>query len=365
VRIAIDARKLFDGGIGTYIRGLLGALAAAPDGNRYVALTSPGDLGRTAWPRERVDLVPVRAGKYGIAEHFTVPRAARRAGVGLFHAPHYTLPLGWLGPAVVTIHDLIHLRYPQFFPPGAALYARAMAGSAAARARVVIADSAATRADVVERLGTPERKVRVIRLGVSAALSPPPAERVADYRRARDLPADYALYVGARKAHKNLGMLIDALGRIAAGSRPPLVLSGPPWAPDDPLARRAARGGVAVRFSGAIEGDGDLACLYGGAALLAQPSLIEGFGLPPLEAMACGTPVISSDAPALIETVGDAAVIVPARDAEAWGSAIAGLLADSPRREALRRRGLDRAREFTWEKTAAQTAEIYREAMEP
>lgn len=361
MRVGIDARKLFDGGIGTYIRGLLGALAARTPAQELVALLAPEHLGRVAWPGGGVREAPVRARKYGLWEHVAVPRAARRAGVTLLHAPHYTLPLGWGGPAVVTIHDLIHLRFPRYHPPGAALYARVMAGSAARRARAVIVDSTHTRHDVIELLGTPAERVHIIPLGVSAGLKPPPGERVLAWRTARALPVDYLLYVGARKRHKNLDLLLEALATLPSARRPPLVLSGEAWHGDDALARVAARLGVTsqIHFAGAVRDDESLACLYAGAALYVQPSLAEGFGLPPLEAMACGTPVLCSDAGALPETVGDAARQIPPGDAGRWGEAVASLLGDTALRSELVRRGLDRARQFTWERTAERTAAIY------
>jgi glycosyltransferase involved in cell wall biosynthesis len=307
----------------------------------------------------------VRARGYGLDEHFLVPRAARRAGVDLLHEPHYTLPLGWRRPAVVTIHDLIHLRFPRFFPPGAALYARAVAGVAVRRARLVITDSAHTRTDVVERLGADPARVRVIPLGVSAALAPGAPGEVAAWRRERALPADYLLYVGARKAHKNLALLLEALARIAPAQRPPLVLSGKPWEGGEPLARLAARLrlGTAIHFAGKLRDERALARLYSGAALYVQPALSEGFGLPPLEAMACGTPVLSSNSGALPETVGDAGLLLPPRDPEAWAGAIVMLLGDPARRATLAQRGLERARGFTWERTARLTLEVYAEAV--
>ena len=363
--VGLDARKLRDGGIGTYIRGLLGALAEAPRGHRFVALVDPADRGRLARPDGRVREVPVRAGKYGLGEHLVVPRAARRAGVELLHEPHYTLPLGWRGPAVVTIHDLIHVRFPQFFPPGAALYARAMAGAAARRARLVLVDSSHTRREAVELLRVPEAKVRVVPLGVPRGFAPASAAEAAAFRAVRGLPAGYLLYVGARKPHKNLPVLLEALARIPAASRPPLVLSGAAWSPDEPLARLAGRLGLeaTVHFAGALRDEGDLSLLYSAAALYVQPSLAEGFGLPPLEAMACGTPVLASDAGALPETLGAAAALLPPGDPQAWSAAIAALLGDTARRDELARAGLARARGFTFERTASATLDAYEEAL--
>jgi glycosyltransferase involved in cell wall biosynthesis len=364
VKIAIDARKIRDGGIGSYLRGLLGALAAAPRGHEITALLAPGEIGATRWPG-RVREVPVRAGTYGLTEHLVVPRAARRAGADLLHAPHYTLPLGWSGPSVVTIHDLTHVRYGRFFPLGAAVYARVMAGAAARRARRVIVDSSFGRDEVAHWLGVAADRVCVIPLGVSPAFAPAASGSIATLRAERALPARYLLYVGARKRFKNLELLLRALAALPAPDRPPLVLSGPAWAPGDPHARLAAGLGLgtAVHFAGDFADDGDLARLYSGAALLVHPSLTEGFGLPPLEAMACGTPVLCSNGGALPETVGDAARVLPPEDPEAWAEAIASLLRDEERRADLARRGRERAALFTWTRTAELTLAVYEEAL--
>ena len=361
--IGLDARKAWDGGIGTYIRGLMAALADGDDGNAYVALLDPRDR-LPAWPA-RVRVAAVRAGKYSLAEHVVVPRAARRAGVELLHAPHYTLPLAWRGPAVVTIHDLIHIRFARHYPPGASLYARAMARAAARRARRVIVDSNVVRDDVVALLDVPASRVHVIPLGVSPVFTRRAPEEVAAFRGARGLPARYVLYVGARKRHKNLGLLLEALGRIAPPERPPLVISGPAWDARDPLAEAAGRFGVAsaIHFAADLPDDDALALLYSGAALYAQPSLGEGFGLPPLEAMACGTPVVAARAGALPETLGTAARLLPPEDAAAWAEAIVSLLRNGTERTRLAAAGVAHAGAFTWERTAGLTRSVYAEAM--
>jgi glycosyltransferase involved in cell wall biosynthesis len=364
LRVAVDARKLHDGGIGTYIRGLVGALATSCPRDEWIVLVDPAQQGAMRWPG-RVREVAVRAGKYGLAEHFVVPAAARGVHAQLLHAPHYTLPLGWNGPAVVTIHDLIHVRFARFHKPGAGLYARAVAGLAARRATAVIADSEATRHDIVELLGAPVEKVRVVPLGVSPLLKPATAVDIALFRSDHRLPGDYVLYVGARKRHKNLELLVRAWGVMRPGDRPPLVLSGPAWRDDAPLARLAHELGVeeSIQFSGDVHDEIALACLYSGAALLVQPSLAEGFGLPPLEAMACGVPVLSSDAGSLPEVLGDAAVYRPPADPAAWAAAVLELLADGERRTALGARGRAHAAGYTWERTAELTRAIYAEAV--
>lgn len=364
MRIALDARKLRDGGIGTYIRGLLSGLSAAFPHDEWTALVDPSQRGLMRWPGD-VREWPVRAGKYGLAEHWRVPAAARAAEATLLHAPHYTLPLGWGGPAVVTIHDLIHVRLAHLQRPGVALAARTLAGLAAHRAQVVIADSEATRRDVVELLRVPPDKVHVVHLGLPATLAPAPAVDVAVFRSDRALPADYVLYVGARKRHKNLELLLRAWGVLAPADRPPLVLSGRPWTAEEPLARLAHTLGVtsSVVFAGDVPDDRTLACLYSGAALVVQPSLLEGFGLPPLEAMACGTPVIASDAGSLPEVLGEAAVLLSPHDPEAWAHHVVRLLRDPAERARRGALGRVQAERYTWARAANATRELYSRAV--
>jgi hypothetical protein len=163
--VALDARKLFDGGIGTYIRGLLGALASAYPRDEWTALVDPADAGRVRWPgpvREHA----VRAGKYGLAEHVAVPAGARRAHADLLHAPHYTLPLAWRGPCVVTIHDLIHIRFARFHA-GRGPTRGSWLGLAPG-ARPWSSPTPSRRGATIELLGAPEGHVRVVPLGVRA-----------------------------------------------------------------------------------------------------------------------------------------------------------------------------------------------------
>jgi glycosyltransferase involved in cell wall biosynthesis len=364
VRIAIDARKLHDGGIGTYIRGLLDAFSRDPRGDEFVAILDPVHVGQKRWPGPVVER-SARAAKYGLDEHWVVPAAARETGAEVLHAPHYTLPLGWRGPSVVTIHDLIHLRFPQFHRPGASIYARLVAGSAVSRADVVLVDSESTADDVEERLKPRAGKVRVVPLAVPEGFAAPPAGTLAAFRAAHRLPAGYVLYVGARKKHKNLDLLLRAWSAMNDPERPPLVLSGAPWPAGDPHAKLVAELGLAkwIHFAGHLEDDAALAALYAGAALYAHPALWEGFGLPPLEAMACGTPVISSDAGSLREVLGEAARLLPPTDPEAWAAEILGLLGNTAGLSHLRTLGHAQVARYSWSRTAELTREAYREAM--
>ena len=367
MRIAIDARKLHDGGIGTYIRNLLREHARAPEGNEYVALVAREDLASAAdlaAGEHALEASPVQAGKYSLAEHWAVPAAARRAGVGLLHEPHFTLPLFWSGPSVVTIHDLTHILFPHLFRPGAAAYARAVAGSAARRARLVLTVSEAAGEDITRLLRVPRGHLRVIPLAVSDGIRRRPAEEVAAFREARGLPGEYLLYVGALRRHKNVELLVEAL-RYLPPSAPPLVIASEPCPEDHPLAAAARRAGVTdrVRFAGAVRGEEELSLLYSGAGLYVHPSITESFGLPPLEAMACGVPVLSSDGGGLPLTLGDAAAFLPPANPGAWAEAIGALLGDAGRRDEMARRGLEWVRRYSWQRTAALTRAAYREAM--
>jgi alpha-1,3-rhamnosyl/mannosyltransferase len=240
-----------------------------------------------------------------------------------------------------------------------------VAGLAAFKSRLVLVDSTWGGHEVQELLGVPERKIRVIPLAPTPGLGPASAERVKAYQDERKLPRDYLLYVGARKQHKNLALLLDALGRVAPGDRTPLVLSGPRWMPDDPLARQCAANGLEpwLYFAGNPETVEELSMLYSGAMMYLHPSLSEGFGLPPLEAMACGVPVIASDVAALPETLGDAALLVPPHGPEAWAAAITQLTRDTWGRTQLAVAGRAHAATFSWERTAEQTLAAYLEAL--
>jgi len=225
----------------------------------------------------------------------------------------------------------------------------------------VIADSLATRADLESLLGTDREGIDVIPLGVSPGIQRASADAVARFRAERLLPERYVLYVGARKRHKNLELLLHAWAAMHKAERPPLVFSGRAWPADDPLAALAHTLGVAdvIRFAGELRDDSELSCLYSGAALLVQPSLAEGFGLPPLEAMACGVPVLASDAGALPETLSGAAELLPPLSPATWAAIVLQLLADPERRSGLVARGRARAAEFTWARTAQRTYAVY------
>jgi glycosyltransferase involved in cell wall biosynthesis len=335
MRVGIDARKIADFGIGTYIRGLLRGLLELGTDDEYVAF-APAN----APIPNGVEQVVVDAPHYSIRELVVVGRAADRARLDVFHAPHYVVPFTKT-PLVVTIHDLIHLHQPMRNPL-APLYARAMIRRAVRKARCVLTVTETVKRQLEQELGA--KNVVVTPNGVDAA------GKAADGQAA----SLRYLYVGNDKPHKNVGTLIEAFARVRRElPDATLMLVG------GEFARFRDREGVVLR---GFVSDDELASMYAKAIALVMPSLEEGFGLPALEAMSHGTAVITSNAPALVEVTGDAALHVDARDVDALRDAMLHLARDARSRESLAKRGLDRARAFTWKRCAELTRVAYRRA---
>jgi glycosyltransferase involved in cell wall biosynthesis len=331
MRVGIDARKIADFGIGTYIRGLLKALVS-DSSDTFVAFV----------PRRHAHLLPdgveplfIDAPHYSIRELFAVGGAAKNAGIDLFHAPHYVVPFTRI-PFVVTIHDLIHLRYPS---PLARMYARRMIGRAVRRSRRVLTVSETVKRAIVTEFGCAADHVVVTPNGVSAPFA---ANGLAAAGR-------YFLFAGNDKPHKNIDVLVDAFGGIEGTT---LVLAG------GEFARFHSRRNIIV--TGFVS-DEELASLYRGAIALVMPSREEGFGLPALEAMASGCVVITSMAPALVELTGDAALHVTP-DVAALREAMTRVASDEALRKTLAARGLERVAAFTWQRCAELTRDAYRVA---
>jgi glycosyltransferase involved in cell wall biosynthesis len=366
MRVAIDARKLHDFGIGTYIRNLLRHLARIDRDSEYVLLCQEPDLGVAAQlgPNFRAVLEP--SPNYSFREQFHVPWVLRRERPDVFHAPHYVLPPLTRGRTVVTIHDCIHLMFPQYLPSRAAyVYARASMWSAARQAHRILTVSEASKRDIIHFFSVPPEKVVVVYNAIEERFAATPSEEAIERVRERyQLNHRFVLYVGNIKPHKNLVRLIEAFARLRTrdDDELKLLIIG-----DEisklPALRRAVHSHKLhkhVRFLGYL-GDETLAILYRLASVFVFPSLYEGFGLPPIEAMASGTPVVTSNVSSLPEVTGDAAVLVDPYNVDSIVEGIARVLADPALAAELRRKGIARARDFSWARSVARTCEVYRE----
>ncbi len=364
MRVAIDARKLHDFGIGTYIRNLLRHLARIDATTEYVLLCAPADMHvpPTLGPNFRAVLES--SPNYSLREQWHVPWVLRREKPDVYHAPHYVLPAAVMSPSVVTIHDCIHLIFPQYLPNRRAyLYARSVMWAAARRADAILTVSEASKRDILRFFDVKPEKVVVVHNAIDERFWTPPAdEDVARVRERYQLEHGFVLYAGNIKPHKNLVRLIEAFDEIRRGDfeEMKLLIIGDEISKMPALRRAVHQHHLHkhVRFLGYVS-DETLAVLYRLAAVFVFPSIYEGFGLPPLEAMASGAPVVTSNVSSLPEVTGDAAVLVNPHDT---GSIVAGVrrvLSDPAFAEQLRQKGPVRAREFSWERSVAKTRDLY------
>jgi glycosyltransferase involved in cell wall biosynthesis len=367
MRVAIDARKLHDFGIGTYIRNLLRHLARIDRDTEYVLLCRDADLKVPAQLGENFRGVRETSPNYSLREQVHIPYVLLRERPDVYHAPHYVLPPAVPCRSVVTIHDTIHLRFPQYLPNrGAYAYARSLMWAATKRSDRILTVSESSKRDIIHYFNIDPEKIVVVYNALDERFGTEPApEEIARVRERFQLDHGFVLYVGNIKPHKNLVRLIEAfeaLRREGFDDLKLLIIGDEisKW----PALRRAVHRlklHKHVRFLG-FQSDETLASLYRLAAVFVFPSLYEGFGLPPLEAMASGTPVVTSNVSSLPEVAGDAAVLVDPYDAMAIKDGIKRVLTEPALREDLRQKGMRRAREFSWERSVARTREIYIEA---
>src|SRR5262249_27395352 len=314
--------------------------------------------------------VPETAGNYSVAEQLKIPVALQREGVTLFHAPHYVLPPLIRCRSVVTIHDCIHLMFPQYLPNRLAFaYARTSIGMAAKRATRVLTVSESSKRDILRFVDTQPDKIDVIYNAYDERFAIDPAEEdVVRVRERFQLQDEFVLYAGNVKPHKNLERLIDAfqIVRKRGLDHLKLVLIGDDISKYTALRRAVHRHQLHkyVRFLGYLPEE-TLAVMYRLAGVFVFPSLYEGFGLPPLEAMASGTPVVTSNVSSLPEVAGNAAVLVDPYDPEAIAAGIYDVLTNEQLRRDLRRKGLERSRQFSWEQSVRRVLDIYGEVGMP
>lgn len=352
-------------GIHHYIDGLLRHLGAeAPPGWRFTAHVGAQYAGE-AYPRIKMacalwntESPPRRI----LWEQLVQPFALR--GADLHHALAFVAPLVNPAPTVVTVYDLSFIHYPERLSASRRAYLRLLTERTCRRARRVIAISHSTARDLTETLGISPEKIDVAQPGYDADhMRPLDDAAIRAFKTTKNLPDRFWLFIGTLEPRKNLVMLLEAYAALK--NRPPLIIGGGKGWDYDPIfeAHRRLKLGDAVQFVGFVPSD-ELVFWYNSAEMFIYPSVFEGFGLPVLDAMACGTPVLVSDASSLPEVVGDAGMCVPPHDVEAWRGALRHAEVDAAWRAQAREQGITQAACFSWSKTARDTLNSYRKALD-
>ena len=364
MKVVLDARPLTtsQAGVATYCRGLLHGLSAISDGDRielYAKAPPPADLHLGAEMRWRAIAAPLWL-------PVAVPRALVASRADLFHGTNHMAPPWTPLPTVITVHDLTALTMPGHHNWRNRLLSVPQMLLSLRRATRLIADSHSTARDLCGLAGIDPSRLRVIHLAPAPGLAPATPGAIQALSRRLRLPARFLLFLGALEPRKNVVTLLEALSRLVAEGDHDLrlVIAGAAGWRNDEVRRRVRELGLeqAVQMIGYVDA-ADLPALYGAATAFVYPSLFEGFGLPPLEAMACGTPVVCSNTSSLPEVVGEAALTVDPRSPAELAAALRRVLDDAELRARLRAAGLERAALFSWERTARETLEVYHEAV--
>jgi glycosyltransferase involved in cell wall biosynthesis len=373
VRIGIDYTAAVNqrAGIGRFVRNLVASLVALDQNDQFTLLHSSPNAGAEV----RVPPAPnVVTSEFRFPERWLtilwhrlrvpLPVEWATGPLDIFHAPDFVLPPVRRARRVLTVHDLAFLLYPECADARLREYLMSAVPRSVRAADFVVADSANTQNDVICLLGADPARTAVVPGGVEPRFQPAPAEAVADLRYRLGLVEPFILSIGMIEPRKNWQGLIRAYSLVRARRNLShrLVLAGPRGWLSDTIFEERDRSPFRndVIFLGFVA-DEDLPTLYSAADVFAFPSFYEGFGLPPLEAMACGTPVVVSDAASLPEVVGDAGLSVPAEDTDALADALERALLDDPLRARLRTDGLARAATFTWSAAAEALLAVYRQ----
>lgn len=361
LRVGIDARPLAERpcGFRRYLESLLPALLGADDELQLVLFAHHESV-RAALDSRRVEFHLVRGARQTLLrpiwDLWLLPPRLRRAAPDLFFSAYGSIPGGTEIPTVISIQDLAFLKRPELLP---LRYRPVWAWSSRRwpRAAACLVPSAATRDDVLALTGVAPDRIETVAHGVDGRFAPSTRERQVETMRRFGLDAPFALWVGTREPRKNLGFLLEVFNRLNADRAEPVPLvlvGGSGWGGRIPAPARPW-----VRVLEGVD-DESLAALYGAASVFVFPSLDEGFGLPVIEAMACGTAVVAAKAGSLPEVAGSAALIAAPDDLEGWTDAVRRVLADADLRGDLERRGLARSREFSWSRAARETLAVFR-----
>ena len=372
-RIAISAPLLAppgsyrSAGIHTYILHSLQHLPEADPALRLTLFTAhpPADL-PAAIEVQRLRWNTDRPALRILWEQAALPAAARRARADVLHATAFVAPLARSCPTVVTVYDVSFALFPQLFRGFNQTYLRAGTRWTVRRAQRIIAISECARRDVHRLYGVPLDRIALAYPGVDGALQRAEPDRVQEFRRLKHLPDKFLLYLGTLEPRKNLSLLVRAFAQLKDDF------------PDAALVLAGGRGWLADEIFAAIEACGvkdsvllpgyvaveEKALWYAAATAFVFPSLYEGFGMPPLEAMTCGTPVITSNAASLPEVVGEAGLMLAPDDVGGWSAGLKRLWTDAILRAELAERGLRQAQQFTWQSTSRQIVRAYRDVLD-
>ena len=368
IRIGINAHLLSGeagyrrAGIHQYIAQVIRHLPQ--DGGEYVIFTrhmegwldQVGTVLRSRWPTEN------RLARIAW-EQLAWPWLAARNQIDLLHCMAFVTPWLWRRPTVVTVFDLSFMHFPEAFPAAQRWYLASQTARSVRRARRVIAISESGKQDVHRFFDVPLAHIDVVYPGVDAVYQPLPPANVAAFRERQDLADRFILHVGTLQPRKNIPVLIEAFAQAAPPDVTLVLVGGKGWLFDEIFSQVEALGlGERVRFTGYAP-DADLPLWYNAASALVLPSLYEGFGMPAVEAMACGAPVIAADSSSLPEAVGEAGLLFAPQNVAELADRMTAVLHDPDLAATMREKGLEQARRFTWQRAGRETAAVYQKAM--
>lgn len=368
-RFVLDARTAINHfpGIGRYVSNLARAMAKHLEADEQLVLLR-NDTAVSRWqlppPSRQVVYVNTAVSPFGMAQQWRLPHLLRQQNARSYHSPYYLMPYRPGVPTVLTLHDLIPQHFPELVSVRARLLFRLFTKLALYTATHTLTVSEATRRDVLAAYNVDPARITTIPHAPDLQFRPQPESELQRIRDKFSLPEQYLLYLGINKPHKNLVRLLQAWQTVLTKrpSTPPLIIAGA-WDPRYPQAKETAAAilpETAVRFLGPVE-NADLPGLYSGALLFVFPSLYEGFGLPVVEAMACGTAVLCSQTSSLPEVGGDAVAYFDPLNLADIANSINRMLDDDSIRHKMQTRGLAQAAKFTWQKTAMTTLQCYRQ----
>jgi glycosyltransferase involved in cell wall biosynthesis len=348
-------------GIGRYCRSLARALVPLLAADEHLSVLHAPSYPLDLPEHPTVTGIPVESSPFSLRQQWAIPRLLRQVGANVYHAAYYLMPYHPGLPTLVTFFDFIPVRFPWHSTLRARLFFRLASQLAYKTAVRSVAISSATRQDMVRYLRADPGKIILTPLAAAPQFTPQPSAAVTSIREKYNLPVAFILYLGSNKPHKNLESLVRAFADLR-DLEIPLVVAGT-WLPQHPephyLAEKLGLDRTQIRWLGPVPGE-DLPALYTAASIFVFPSLVEGFGLPVLEAMACGTPVACSRIPSLEEVAGGATEMFDPTDPASISLSLHRLVRDSSRQQELQQEGLIRAAEFSWEKTAQVTLDLYR-----